>query len=216
MTDRAALLDAGRAYLERWSAWLKANPTADEASVAAAMRRGDPPPELSVKPIEESLAAQWEEANPMASRIYWTIRANLEERDGGVKKHHHRVAVVAIHDSFPAKSERARLGLPVRITELAGALGVTDRVLRGYREKYRDVFGATRGTILNSFVNTYYGRVLETLGESAVVPGRDGAADRRLFLQIAGELVERQDVTVKGGALYITENRGGESGGDSG
>ncbi len=212
MTDRAALLDAGRAYLERWSAWLKANPTADEASVAAAMRRGDPPPEPSAGPIEESLAAGWEESFPMAGRLYWTIRAALEERDGGVKKHHHRVAVVAIHDSFASKSDRARLGLPVKMNDLAGSLGVSDRILRGYREKYRDVLAATRGTMLNTFVNTYYGRVLESLGESAAMPGRDGTADRRLFLQMAGELVEQQEVTMKGGAMYILENRGGEGG----
>jgi len=202
MTDRAAMLAAGKAYLDRWAVWLKANPDADETAVDAAMQRGDPPPGVAPLAADETAVSAWANDYPAAHRAYWTLRAALEETDGGNRAHHHRVAVLCVHDAFQSKPERMRLRLPATALELAALLGVTDRVLRKYRVKYRPVFETTRATVRESFIAGYYGRVMEQLGESAaMIPGKDGAADRRLFIQLAGDLVERVDATSKGEKL---------------
>lgn len=151
---------------------------------------------------DESAISAWADDYPAAHRVYWTLRAALEETDGGNRAHHHRVAILAIHDAFGSKIERARLRLPATALELAALLGVTDRVLRKYRVRYQSVFETTRATVRESFIAGYYGRVMEQLGESAAtIPGKDGSADRRLFIQLAGDLVERVDATSKGEKL---------------
>jgi hypothetical protein len=184
--DRAALLAAGKAYLDRWSTWLEANPGASEADIDAAMQRGDPPPDAS--PVDETAVTTWADSYPAAHRVYWQIRASLQERDGRSRAHHHRIAVLAIHDAFPSRPDRARLGLPATALELAALLGVTDRVLRKYKVDYAAIFNTTRATIRDTFLSVYYGRVFEALGETAATQGRDGAADRRLFVQLTGDL----------------------------
>lgn len=166
---------------------------------------------------DETAVAAWALAYPVAHRVYWTMRAALDEADGGNRPHHHRVAVLCIHDAFGSKPERTRLGLPATALELAALLGVTDRVLRKYRRKYSSVFETTRYTLRQAFIGGYYGRVFEALGETAATQGRDGAADRRLFMQLAGDLVERVDATSKGEKLegvvvYLPDN--GRDGGD--
>lgn len=213
MTDRAALLDAGRAYLERWSTWLKDHPNADETAVTQAMQRGDPPPDTTEPQADETAVSAWESTHPAAYRIYWTIRAAMESQDGRKLATHHRAALLAIHESFPSKTDRQRLGLPSTILELADMLGVSDRALRNAREKYQAIFATTQATISTSFIGTYYSRVYEAIGETAVIVGKEGHADRKLFVQLAGDLVERADVTSGGEKLaapitYITENRG--------
>ena len=170
--------------------------------VVIAMRRddGDSPPDPEPTADETAVSA-WANDYPAAHRAYWTLRAALEETDGGNRAHHHRVAVLCVHDAFQSKPERMRLRLPATALELAALLGVTDRVLRKYRVKYRPVFETTRATVRESFIAGYYGRVFEALGETAATQGRDGAADRRLFMQLAGDLVERVDATSKGEKL---------------
>jgi len=208
MTDRAALLDAGRAYLERWSTWLKDHPNADETAVTLAMQRGDPPPDTKEPQADETAVNAWEVSHPTAYRIYWTLRAAMQEQDGKSKPVHHRAAILAIHDNFGSKAERERLALPGTVNELAAALGCSDRALRNARETYAAVFSTTRETVRSAFISGYYGRVYEALGETAVMVGREGTQDRKLFVQLAGDLVERTDVTTQGGAIsYITENR---------
>ena len=192
---KPALLNAAQAYLSRWQAYLVANPGLDERTIQEAMSRGDPPPDPIAKP-DETAVTTWAESYPVAHRVYWTIRAALEEKDGQSRPHHHRIAVLAIHDAFPSKPERARLGLPATVKELAVLLGVTDRVLRKYKVNYAAVFNTTRQTVRESFIAGYYGRVFEALGETAATVGREGAADRRLFAQLAGDLVEQSRITL--------------------
>lgn len=43
------LKQAGRAYLQRWSTWLQANPDADPDVVRRAMATGEPPPDLEAR-----------------------------------------------------------------------------------------------------------------------------------------------------------------------
>jgi len=136
----------------------------------------------------ETAVSEWHERFPAASRVYWIVRSALAETDKKNKSHHHRVAVLAIHDSFPSKPERARLGLPATALELAGLLGVSDRVLRKYKGRYPAIFSATRQTLRDSFLGEYYGRVYEAMGETAVIVGKEGNSDRRLFLQVVGDL----------------------------
>lgn len=152
-------------------------------------------------PTTETAIAAWADAYPAAHRVYWVVRAELEEADGGNRAHHHRVAVLCIHDAFGSKPERGRLGLPATAQALAALLGVSDRVLRKYKTRYADIFEASRATLRETFIAHYYGRVFEALGETAATEGRDGAADRRLFMQLAGDLVERVDATTKGGKI---------------
>lgn len=206
--QQSALLIAGRAYLDRWQVYLRDNPQADAAIIEAAMQRGEPPPDLR-PPTEETAVSAWELSYPVAHRVYWQIRGALQESDGRERPHHHRVATLAIHEAFPGKPDRARLGLPATARELASLLGVSERALRGYRANYRPVFDTTRNTVREAFISGYYGRVFEALGETAATIGRDGSADRRLFMQLAGDLIDRTDITTGGQAItYITENRG--------
>lgn len=193
--DRTALLDAGRAYLERWSAWLKAHPDADERLVQEAMQRGDPPPEDKTD-VGETAVSQWADTHPAAYRIYWSIRNELLEQDGKKRAHHHRVAMMCIHDAFPSKPERARLGLPSTVLELAALLGVSDRVMRRYRHKYPAVFSATTQTMRDTFLDVYYGRSLEAMGETAATVGREGNADRALLFKMRGDLTDNINLTV--------------------
>lgn len=163
---------------------------------------------------DETAVSAWEVNHPTAYRIYWTLRDAMREQDGKdgkpgkPKAIHHRAAILAIHDNFGSKGERDRLGLPATILELAAALGVSDRALRNTRETYSAIFATTQQTVSKAFIASYYGRVYEALGQTAVMVGREGTQDRKLFVQLAGDLVERTDVTTQGGAIsYITENR---------
>lgn len=191
MTDRAALLDAGRAYLERWSAWLRENPDADAGMVQSRMSQGEPPPDIAVLPTDSNAVTAWAAAHPAAYRVYWLVRAALEDKDGKTRATHHRVAILLIHDAFGSKPERARLGLPATALELASMLGVTDRALRQYRYRYASIFGVARAMLKEAFITHYYGQVFEALGETALRLGPQGAADRRLFMQLANELTDR-------------------------
>jgi hypothetical protein len=145
-------------------------------------------------PTAETAVSAWETSYPIAHRVYWHIRTALQESDGRARAHHHRVAVLAIHEPFPGKPDRARLGLPATAKELAGLLGVSDRALRNYRTTYRNTFETTRATVREAFIGGYYGRVFEALGETAATIGRDGAADRQLFMKLAGDLVDKSEV----------------------
>jgi len=217
MTDRSALLDAGRNYLARWSLYLADHPDADDTAVSAAMQRGDPPPDTAAAADEATIAA-WESSFPAAHRLYWIARAALQDGDPQkrVRTYHHRVALLTIHDAFPSKPERARLGLPATVKELAALLGVTDRSMRAYRTQYSDIFGATLKTMETVFLDQYYGRVMEALGETAATIGREGAHDRVTFLKMRKVLVDRTDVTSDNRPIqYIIENRGDHADGDS-
>lgn len=144
---------------------------------------------------DERDIARWESAFPVAYRLYWVMRDAMAEQDGKRNRRHHAAAVFAVHDSFPSKPERERLGLPATTEELATLLGVSSRLLRGHRQRYAGIFATTRHALRESFLGGYYGRVYEALGETAATTGRDGAADRRLFMQLTGDLVERHDMT---------------------
>lgn len=179
--------------------------------IAQAMQRGDPPPDGTAATVEETAVAQWEAAYPAAFRIYWTIRAAMEEEDGSRKAAHHRAALLCIHDAFPSKPDRRRLGLPDTILELAALLGVSDRVMRNYRSKYAAVFATTYQTVRKSFLDVYYGRSLEAMGETAAMVGREGNADRRLLFDMRGDLVGRVDMTsggerIEAPVVYIPAN----------
>lgn len=159
----------------------------------------------------------WETTYPAAYRVYWTIRAAMEAQDGKKKATHHRAAILAIHESFPSKDERDRLGLPGTILELADMLGVSDRALRNARDKYRTIFNTTQATISSSFIGAYYSRVYEAIGETAVMVGRDGHADRKLFVQLAGDLTEKVDMTsggekIEAPVIYIPDNERDDAG----
>ena len=194
--DKTTLVDAynpkqlasyGVTYVKRWTAWMQAHPDADPARIAALMAQGEPPPDTAVS-ADLAAVSQWQESHPVASEIYWVIRSALVEADGGKRSHHHRAAVYFIHNSFPSKPERARLGLPITALELAELLGVGDKTLRNYRDNYPEIFSATQQTMQQSFLRHYYGRVYEALGETAIIIGKEGTADRRLFAQIVGDL----------------------------
>lgn len=191
-------VSAADAYIHRLTEWIKANPDADPAWFGQYTAVGELPPDTAVAANNDTVAA-WEQAYPAAHRVYWIVRAALEERDGQRKTAvHHRAAILAIHDSFPGKADRARLGLPATQRQLAVLLGVATRTLRKYRKTYTAVFAATRGTLRDSVLGAYYGRVYEALAESAMIHGREGAADRRLFTQVAGDLTEKHDLTSAG------------------
>lgn len=172
---------------------------------------------------DETAVSKWQAAFPAAYRLYWILRAAMEEQDGRCNKRQHDAAVFAVHESFPGKPERARLGLPPTTEELADLLGISSRHLRNHRQRYAEIFETTRQTLRESFLSSYYGAVYEALGQTAATVGREGAADRRLFVQLTGDLVERADLTsdgerIEAPVIYMPANGrdGGAAGGDDG
>lgn len=209
MTTKQALENAGRAYLSQWLAYLRSNPDADESFVEDALSRGELPPGHDVIGRTENNIELWEKTHPVAYQIYWALRDALEDQDGKKKGHHHRVALLAIHDSFSSKTERARLQLPATTLELAALLGVSARTMRTYRHSYPTLFATTQNTMQQAFIKHYYGRVYETMGESAItLEGRHSGSDRRLFVQLAGDLVDRSEISGPGGGPVEVDDVG--------
>jgi hypothetical protein len=81
-----------------------------------------------------------EKNHTVALRLYWDVRHRLRVIDGGNRPTHHNVAVLLIHDAFPGRKERGRIGIPATLAELAESLGLSQRGLTAYRERYRTLF----------------------------------------------------------------------------
>ncbi len=201
--DRAALMDAGRAYLERWSAWLRQNPDADQTAVDAAMRRGDPPPETT--PDFDVDTAVFNDS-PL-STVYYNVRNELKERDpaGKSRAAHHRIALWAAWEAHKtAKDGRGvsllrLVGLPETQKAFAEFLGVSDRTVRNYRDEYGEFIGTAQTMTFNRLLADYRLDAARELGEVATDKTHPQfAQSQRTFFTLTGDLVDKQDITSGG------------------
>lgn len=191
MTDRAALLDAGRAYLERWNVWLRENPDANADMVKARMERGELPPvfvdrtaglELSRETRREAIGAQLEEKLQALTTLQrrfvvnflsGTTNVTQAYRDaGGTAKHADRAAhvmrwlpnVQAVISAYLQQQEMGVIDVIARLSEQARA---------GYAEYLKtDTLGkvtvdlpallaAGKGHLIKGVKETRYGQVIE-------------------------------------------------------
>lgn len=166
-TDRAALMDAGRAYLERWSTWLRQNPDADPALVEAAMQRGDPPPELVDFGVDTAVFND----SPLAA-VYYNVKNELKERSGGRSTAaHHRIALWAAWAAHKTAKDGSGVnllrlvGLPTTQKGLAELLGVSDRTVRNYGEEYGEFIGTAQTMTFNRLLADYRLDAVRSLGE---------------------------------------------------
>ncbi len=204
--DRAALLDAGKVYLERWSAWLRQNPDADPAMVEAAMQRGDPPPELVSFDVNTAVFND----SPL-SAVYYSVKNELITRRLGENsksegsKEDHRVAMWAAWEAHKtAKDGRGvslltLVGLPTKQKEFAEFLGVSDRTIRNYQKKHREFIGTAQTMTFNRLLADYRLDAAQALGQVATDKAHPQfAQSQRTFFTLTGDLVDKQDITSGG------------------
>lgn len=193
--DRAALLDAGKAYLERWSQWLRQYPDADPALVEAAMQRGDPPPDIA--PVSEfGLDTAVFEDSPLAA-VYYNVKNELKERDPAKKSRaaHHRVALWAAWEAHKtAKDSKgvsllALVGLPSKQKEFAEFLGVSDRTVRKYRNEYGEFTETAQTMTFDRLLADYRLDAVRELGEVVTDKGHPQfAQSQRTFFTMTKDL----------------------------
>ena len=214
--DRSALLDAGRAYLDRWSKWLRQNPDADQTAVDAAMRRGDPPPETA--PAFDANSEAFNDS-PLAA-VYYNVRNELEERDPKKKKRkwHHNIAVWAAwaaHKTAKGSDGVSLLrlvGLPETQKGLAEFLGVSDRTIRTYAADYGEFIGTAQTMTFNRLLADYRLDAVQALGQVATDKLHPQfAQSQRTFFTMTGDLVDKQDITTGGEKIpppniYLPDN----------
>ena len=190
--DRSALLDAGRAYLDRWSKWLRQNPDADQAAVDAAMRRGDPPPETA--PAFDANSEAFNDS-PLAA-VYYNVKNELKDRNNGRSTAaHHRIAVWAAwaaHKTAKGSDGVSLLrlvGLPETQKGLAEFLGVSDRTIRTYAADYGEFIGTAQTMTFNRLLADYRLDAVQALGQVATDKGHPQfAQSQRTFFTMTKDL----------------------------
>ncbi len=200
-TDRAALMDAGRAYLERWSVWLRQNPDADPAMVEAAMQRGDPPPELVSFDVDTAVFHD----SPL-STVYYNVKNELKERNNGrAAAAHHRIALWAAWEAHKTAKDShgvsllRLVGLPETQKAFAEFLGVSDRTVRNYRDEYGEFVGTAQTMTFNRLLADYRLDAAQALGQVATDKAHPQfAQSQRTFFTLTGDLVDKQDITSGG------------------
>jgi hypothetical protein len=199
--DRAALMDAGRAYLERWSVWLRQNPAADPAMVEAAMRRGDPPPELVSFDVDTAVFND----SPL-SAVYYNVKNELKQRNNGrAAASHHRIALWAAWEAHKTAKDShgvsllRLVGLPETQKAFAEFLGVSDRTVRNYRDEYGEFVGTAQTMTFNRLLADYRLDAAQALGQVATDKAHPQfAQSQRTFFTLTGDLVDKQDITSGG------------------
>lgn len=212
--DRAALMDAGRAYLERWSAWLRQNPDADPAMVEAAMQRGDPPPELVGFDVDTAVFND----SPL-SAVYYNVKNELKQRNNGrAAASHHRIALWAAWEAHKTAKDShgvsllRLVGLPETQKAFAEFLGVSDRTVRNYREEYGEFVGTAQTMTFNRLLADYRLDAAQALGQVATDKAHPQfAQSQRTFFTLTGDLVDKQDITSGGEkipvpSIYLPDN----------
>lgn len=192
MTDRPALLDAGRAYLERWSNWLRQHPEADTAVVEAAMRRGDPPPETA--PAFDANSEAFNDS-PLAA-VYYNVRNELKDRNNGRSAAaHHRIAVWAAWAAHKTTKDSdgvsllRLVGLPETQKGLAEFLGISDRTIRKYQTDYAEFVGTAQTMTFNRLLADYRLDAVQALGQVATDTGHPQfAQSQRTFFTMTKDL----------------------------
>ena len=211
--DRAALLDAGKAYLERWSQWLRQHPDADPALVEAAMQRGNPPPDIA--PVSEfGLDTAVFEDSPLAT-VYYNVKNELKERNGGrAAAAHHRIALWAAWEAHKTAKDSngvsllALVGLPVKQKEFAEFLGVTARTVRSYAEEYGEFAETAQTMTFNRLLADYRLDAVRELGEVATDKSHPQfAQSQRTFFTLTKDFVDRQDITTGGDKIEMEKPR---------
>lgn len=211
--DRAALLDAGKAYLERWSVWLRQHPDADTRLVEAAMQRGDPPPDVA--PLNEfGLDTAVFEDSPL-STVYYNVKNELKERNNGrASSTHHRIALWAAWEAHKtAKDSKgvsllALVGLPEKQKEFAEFLGVSPRTIRNYSEEYGEFIETAQTMTFNRLLADYRLDAVRELGEVATDKMHPQfAQSQRTFFTLTKDFVDRQDITTGGEKIEMEKPR---------
>lgn len=143
------------------------------------------PSQLETQPEPESAVAFDADGDVFMSSPFWAVYDGLCH-DG----YSHNVALWAAWECIPDKHLRQRSGLPSTQKEFAEAiLGVRPRTLRGYRTRYPELVRLAQRWMLNSILGKYRHSVYTALGQSAsMVEGKHSASDRRLFVQLTGDL----------------------------
>lgn len=168
------------------------NPRAQQTAVAPADPTAPPPFDLNGDVFQDS---------PLAATYYHVLN-EMKERDGRKKAAHHRIALWVAWESHRVaatfEGEKfdllAAVGLPKTQVAFAELVGVNPRTLRGYYAKYGHFVTTAQETAVSRVLAGYDIGVLHATGSSASVPDPRHASDRRLFAQLRGWLVEKQEV----------------------
>lgn len=202
--QRELLLQGGREFFARWSAYLTDHELTPD--LAEAMKSGVLPPSAIPSPSDEAQVRTWLASYPEAYEFYWTLRAMIEEYDlatGGThrKRTGHIAAIYCIFEQFRSKADRARLGVPSTQEELCKLLGTNRKSLSIFRRRYREVFDSASAVVAQTMVTSFLPGALLAMGKTAGQVGREGTRDRELLFRMAWLFVERHDITTQGERL---------------
>ncbi len=113
----------------------------------------------------------------------------------------HRIAPILEADNAQKIDMLTMVGLPKKQKDFAALLGVSDRTIRYYAEKYGRFVSTAQEMGVQRVLSRYDLPVLHALGLSAATPDGRNASDRRTFFTMRGFLVDKADITSGGGRL---------------
>lgn len=168
----------------------------------------------SAEPPVFSIKSEAFEDSPLAE-VYYNLINEIDDK--GKKMYSPNVALWAAWEAHRSAATVGRtkdwlkaLGLPKTRKEFATLIGVSDRTIRKYARDNPELSRMAQNMSANRVLAEYRLPVLHALGKSASSADYKHAPDRRTFLTMTGDLVDRQDITTGGESvaprIYLPDN----------